>query len=525
MRLLDLNQHLLCTLLAHFFVIITSEILNYIEVDVYYMNIQKKFFLIFFGFSLALVLMLVLLIQWSIGKGMIEYVNTKEKQTLVPIVKKLTEEYKKNGDWQGWYGQQNKLHRLIADHLLESEFLNRPPFFSSQQHKPPGPRPRHDKLRNESPKGKHLPPPPRLSDSSAHYALLDSNKTLIAGMVFKGLEFSKTKIVVNDKTVGFLAVTKRDQLTQGYELDFIEQQQEYSWLIAMLLMSLVTLVALPLARHVVEPIKLITRGVHKLTQGNYKQPIHLKRKDELGELSRDYNELAVTLSENETARKRWLANISHELRTPIAILSGELEAMLDDIRPLTKSNISSANDELQHLKRLIEDLQQLTSADIGGMRYRKQHEDLAELLQSEMEKYRFYLSDAGMKLNLEFTDENIAVYADKTRLYQLFENIVNNAIKYSNGTELNISLRVDKESAEPLALITFEDDGAGVDNMHLDNLFEHLYRVENSRNRKTGGSGLGLSICRHIVTAHQGKITAEHASLGGLAIVIKLPIA
>ena len=144
-------------------------------------------------------------------------------------------------------------------------------------------------------------------------------------------------------------------------------------------MSLVALVTLPLARHLVEPLKLITQGMHKLTQGDYQQSINLKREDELGRLSRDYNELAHSLAESETTRKRWLANISHELRTPVAILRGELEAMLDEVRPLNKKNIASANDEVKHLQRLIDDLNLLTSADIGGMRYRKKNEELTKV--------------------------------------------------------------------------------------------------------------------------------------------------
>jgi two-component system sensor histidine kinase BaeS len=338
------------------------------------------------------------------------------------------------------------------------------------------------------------------------------------------LAYVKMPIKVNNRIVGFFAISKRNQLTQGYEVDFIEQQQHYLWLIALFVMGLVALVTFPLARHIVEPIKLITRGMHKLTQGDYQQSIVLKRQDELSELSRDYNELALTLAENDSARKRWLANISHELRTPVAILRGELEAMLDKVRPLSHTNITSANDEVKHLQRLIDDLNLLTSADIGGMNYRKQHEDLVLLMQSEAEKYRGYLADADISLTLDFSSPEATIYADKNRLVQLFENIINNCIKYSSATQLNLSVTVDKLTDKQVVIV-FEDNGVGVDELHFPHLFEHLYRVEDSRNRKTGGSGLGLSICRHIVMAHQGEITAEQSTLGGLAIVIKLPIA
>jgi two-component system sensor histidine kinase BaeS len=202
--------------------------------------------------------------------------------------------------------------------------------------------------------------------------------------------------------------------------------------------------------------------------------------------------------------------------------------MLGEVRPLTPKNIASANDEVIHLQRLIDDLNLLTSIDVGGMGYRKQHENLVTLIQSGSEKYRGYLADASIKLTLEFTSQAATIYADKNRLLQLFENIINNCIKYSSATQLKISVTLDilteklVEKSENTVLITVEDDG--VEESHLAHLFEHLYRVEDSRNRKTGGTGLGLSICGYIVIAHQRDITAQTSRLGGLAVMITSPL-
>jgi two-component system sensor histidine kinase BaeS len=298
------------------------------------------------------------------------------------------------------------------------------------------------------------------------------------------------------------------------------------------MMLFVVFITLPLARHVVEPIKLIAHGMNRLTQGDYKQSIDLHRSDELGELSRDYNELALTLAENESARKRWLANISHELRTPVAILSLELEAMLDGIRPMTKENVLSANDELKHLAKLIDDLHQLTIADVGGMQYTKLNEDITLLINGEKNKYQSYLADKNIALTLDLLNDPLYIYGDRTRLFQLFENIINNSIKYSEANTVKISSRITdshsgnltESTIKSFVILTFEDDGVGVEEQHLPHLFEYLYRTDESRNRKTGGAGIGLSICNSIVIAHQGEILASKSSLGGLAITIKLPI-
>ena len=363
----------------------------------------------------------------------------------------------------------------------------------------------------------------QLQDQSL-YVLLNKEQNIIAGHMRNEIEYEKKPIEVNDDVVGFFGFPLRKQLGDGYELAFVQQQKSYLWIIAFILMSFVSLITFPLARHVVGPIKLVMEGMHKLTLGYYQQKITLNRKDELGELGRDFNELALTLDRNDKARKRWLANISHELRTPVSILRGELEAMLDGVRPLIPQNINSANDEVKHLQCLIDDLHQLTSSDIGGMYYNKSECDLSKWLESEVAKYTGYLANANIKLESQLDSMPLPALIDPIRLCQLFDNLMNNCIKYSQANRVKISTTVYKDAEHRTVKITVEDNGVGVESEHLKNLFEYLYRVDDARNRQHGGSGLGLSICAHIVTGHQGTIVAEHASLGGLAIVIELPL-
>lgn len=489
------------------------------------MKIHNKLFLILFTFSFLLVTGLILLIQWSIGKGMVEYVNSKEIEALTPAIAQLESEYKKNNGWSSMQGNHKKFDDLLFLYLKDSEFIAGPPI----------PDPLRDialNLRKKAAKNdtqailslpldRRLPPNLR---GKIHYALLDAKNDVVVGDYALSEAYSKTAIVVDQVNVGWLAIPKRKKIMDGYELDFIQQQQNYLWIIALITMILVALITRFLARHLAEPIKLIIFGMHKLTQGDYKQKIALQREDELGELSRDFNELAMTLYENDSARKRWLANISHELRTPVAILRGELEAMLDKVRPLNTENIASANEEVKHLQHLIDDLQLLTSADIGGMHYRKQVIDINQWLYKEVEKYRSYLAATGISLTVEIASLAMPIYADTTRLCQLFENIINNCIKYADAKCVKISLLSENTGSDKQVLVMVEDDGIGVAEEHLTNLFEYLYRVDNSRNRQTGGSGLGLSICSHIVTAHQGTISAFESTLGGLGICIRLPM-
>ena len=330
-------------------------------------------------------------------------------------------------------------------------------------------------------------------------------------------------IVVEDRVVGFLAVSKRDHLTTGYELSFVEQQQRYIVLVALGLILVAMLIAIPLAAHFVRPIKRLTAAMSMLTSGEYQQRIDLKRKDEFAQLSRDYNELAATLQQNEQARKRWLTDISHELRTPVAVLKGELEAMLDGVRPLSLERIQSSNEEVKHLEKLLDDLHELTRNDLGTLHYRKESVDLIPLLREEANHYYTLLDEKNIEVKFGILPKQAIIFGDTKRLKQLLGNLFTNTAKYaSDGNILKVSAEVSQQQNE--IYLRFEDNGAGVDAEDLPKLFEHLFRVENSRNRETGGSGLGLSICKKIVDAHHGKISAFASDLGGLGILIVLPM-
>ncbi|MBB1377417.1 ATP-binding protein [Pseudoalteromonas sp. SR43-2] len=479
------------------------------------MKIHNKLFLILFSFTFSVIAGLVVLIQWSIGQGVIDFVNAKEVKALEPLVVQLAKQYEQNPSWERVVGNGENFRKLIESQLENSQFLPRPP-------EGPGPRggmmrrppPDHIRLGGE----RRLPP-----ENIAHYALLDENKQRVVGKYLSDLKYITTPIIVSDKVVGYLAVSKRDSLVDGYELDFLQQQTNYLWFIALAAVLLTLLVTFLLSRHLVSPVKQIANGMHRLTQGNYETKLTLERKDELGQLSEDFNTLAFTLAKDEQVRKRWLANISHELRTPMSILLGELEAMLLGIREPNAKNISSANDEALHLKRLIDDLHMLNSAELGGMHYTMQPTDMALLLNTIEQKYQVLLEQHNIKIYLLNSAKYITVQADKTRLLQLLDNILMNAVHYAQCTTISLTAKNISIKGQTYLELIIEDNGVGVEQSHLSHLFEYLYRVDSSRNRQEGGSGLGLSICQHIVKGHKGEIAAEKASLGGLAIIIRLP--
>lgn len=479
------------------------------------MKIHNKLFLILFSFSFLLITGLVLLMQWSIGQGMVDYVNAKEVKALQPLTAKLVKRYQVESSWQSLAGDNRKFYSLVQQQLRESLFIPSMPA-PSRTNRPF--RAERDMQRPQPPE--HRPPPGHQAD----YALLDSTNLVIAGHLKSNLDYVFIPIKLEKKQIGSIAVSKRSGLIDGYELDFLEQQTSYFWFIGLIALSCTLLITFFLARNLVGPVKQIAKGMHLLSQGDYEYKLNLERQDELGKLSEDYNTLALTLARNEQARKRWLANTSHELRTPIAILMGELEAMQLGVRPLTVENIRSANDEAEHLKRLIDDLHMLNSAQLGGMHFTMKPLILSELLEAVEQKYSAIFQQHKIEFAINNPAQQLTLSADKTRMMQLFGNLLMNAVHYAQCSKLLVSIKQVSQAQQNHIKITVEDNGVGVKDAHLPHLFEYLYRVDDARNRQQGGSGLGLSLCQHIVQAHKGEITAVRSPLGGLGILIKLPL-
>ena len=465
------------------------------------MRIQNKLLLVLVLSSSLVVIIMFALVQRSLDRGMLEYANTKMVAQLQPVTETLAALYEKQGNWQVVRDKPKLLRQALLPVIRDKKM-------------------------------RHLLPPPSKHDKNERkskvygVALVDSQGKLVAGQIHRHSKSTRIPIHSSQQAVGWLVLPKRRSLTDGFELRFIEQQTKALAAISAVVLLVAFMVALPLSRHFVQPIKKLAASTLKLTQGNYDLSLDTQRQDELGQLARDFNNMASTLKTNENNRKRWLANTSHELRTPLAILRGELEAMLDGVRPINADNIQSAQQEVLHLAKLIDDLYQLSNADLGSLRYQKTTLDLVELLEKAAATHRPLFEQQGLCLEMNIAADHALVWADLDRLQQLFNNLLANSQKYTDGSDSKKGhVIVSLTSINTRHTITIEDSPPGVPDAALPQLFDHLYRVENSRNRATGGSGLGLAICQQIVAAHDGNISAEHSELGGLKITVQLPAA
>ncbi len=366
---------------------------------------------------------------------------------------------------------------------------------------------------------------PRPSDGkipNGPLLILDADKKTIYGSHPPDLNFDFRPVIVRDKTVGYVGLMSPRHFLHPMQVQFLSRQKLSLVLGASGMVLVAIIISFPLARRLVKPIKEIAAATHSIASGRYATRISSSSSSELGQLARDFNAMALTLEKNEKERRQWVADISHELRTPVAVLQGEIEALLDGIHKITPETIRSLHAETLRLKYLVEDLYQLSLSDLGALTYQKEYLDPIDVLRDSVESYRTEFDRKHISLTLDVSgDVKTTAFADRKRLSQLFLNVLENSLRYTDaGGELRVGAQVDND----FLTIEFQDSEPGVCARDRERLFERFYRVEESRNRESGGAGLGLTICKNIVDAHEGMISAHESPLGGLLIRIALPV-
>jgi len=529
------------------------------------MKIFTKLILALLLTSLLILTIIFTVVQLSFDRGMLDYVNQKQLENLQLFSENLSRYYQKKGNWESLLTDNDvEQGRRSPNHFSRTEqrrsgkkFRVKPKdrkipsmnyvwlkiFRLSEQgenltdnidiyvtehsteysFRPP--RPPRDKIRDSRPPNRNEPrkrkgPPPGFSREGGLPSLLDANKNLVIGHFSEN--FSLKPINLHNQIIGYIALPPAIHLTDKFDLAFAKQMQKNMLYTFFGFFVLIILIALPLSRHFILPIKRLERSMRLLNKGDFKVSLKVRGKDELASLSQNFNDLAQTLKQNEDSRNRWLANISHELRTPIAIIKSEIEAIEDGIRPFDLQSLHSLSEEVQHLQKLVADLTELTNAEIGALRYQKERINLSKLLEQNIARHQHQANEIGLSISCNIESKNLCVWADETRINQLFDNFLNNSIKYTQAPG-GIFVKLIKSSGT--AIITIDDTLPCVPTESLGKLFEHLYRVDSSRNRKTGGAGLGLSLCKSIILAHNGSITASESPKGGLRIHCTLPLA
>jgi two-component system sensor histidine kinase BaeS len=309
-------------------------------------------------------------------------------------------------------------------------------------------------------------------------------------------------------------------VADGGDQRFQRGQAQATLAIVALALVLAALIAWWVSRTLLAPVQRVAAATHQLAAGHHDVRVPVDSQDEVGQLARDFNHLALTLGRNENLRREFMADVSHELRTPLGILKGELEALEDGIVALDADAVRSLQAEVARIGGLVEDLHELALSDAGALSYRQEPLDLAALVQRVAQAHQSRMDSAGVHLEVHTQGLSATVSGDAARLQQLLDNLLENSRRYTDAPG---TVQVTLHSAGADWVLRIQDSAPGVPQAMQSQLFDRFFRVDASRNSATGGSGLGLAICRNIVQAHGGQIEATASPLGGVCITVCLP--
>jgi len=347
-----------------------------------------------------------------------------------------------------------------------------------------------------------------LADSQGS-VISDTDGELIGQTLSSAQLANGAQIVVKDSLAGTILVTPSDitgaNTPAGQFLASVKQSIILSVIIASLIALLLGAV---LFFQITAPLRQLNKAAGAIAQGDLSQRVTYRSQDELGELSQTFNQMADSLARAETQRQHLLADVAHELRTPITVIRANLEGMLDGVLPLDVEQVAALHDETLLLNRLVGDLRLLSLAEAGELKLERKDTDLGGLIRQVVERSKVQAQQKGINLESEIPDDLPKIWIDSDRITQVLNNLVSNALRYSTQGG-KITIRAARYPSLGNAIeVSVTDTGPGIDPTALPYVFDRFYRADPSRSRNSGGSGLGLAIVKQLVEAHGGKVAA-----------------
>jgi two-component system, OmpR family, sensor histidine kinase BaeS len=366
--------------------------------------------------------------------------------------------------------------------------------------------------------------------STTHYTLIDTNHTVKysnfrnqANPVVSDQELKQAiPLKVNQEIIGWLILSPFPSQwgPNTPERIFLDNINRATLLSALGAIALALAVGGLLALTLTKSIREMTEVTHEIARGKFGRQVKVRSKDELGELASSFNKMSIDLEKATESRKQMTADIAHDLRTPLSIISGYAEALSDNKLPGSPEIYKILYQETQHLSRLVDDLRTLTQADSGELALILQPTSPSELLGRVLARHAVAAQQKGVSLKLDI-DENLPlINIDPERISQVLDNLINNAFRYLSpqGT-----IMLSARKTEPFLSVQVRDNGSGIAVDDLPHIFDRFYRGDPSR-QQNGESGLGLAIAKSIVEAHGGRISAESHPGNGTVFTINLPL-
>lgn len=521
------------------------------------LTLSRKIFLALAALLIVLLLSFVGFSIVALQRGLGAYVAEIEIRRMDWLSQLLLKHYTANGDWKKLRDNDDAWHRLqlgqsamVIDGAAAPDDRRLPPWY---ERRAPGTQgdgaPQAEPSSGLSPTAS--PPPPQLDLLPRRFlmpppgffpglagppdsifrrlAVLDAHGALVVGATIDPENAARRPIRHGRTVVGYLALAPMQGLESEADRAFLARQSGVIALTGLCGLAFALVLSWLLARRWFQPIDALTQAAQDVARGRLSTRVAVHGSDELALLGKTFNDMAQRLDTAEASRRAWLADAAHELRTPLAAMRAEIEALQDGVRSFDERTALRMHRQVIRLGQLVDDLR-------SSMR--EPQSDLLKapvyplsLLKEALDHTRDRFAQRGIALDRDALDRIAAsaqpvIDGDAHRLHQVFMNLLENTLAYTDaGGQLRIGVSVEGAWTGNCLTLVFDDSAPGVPEEEIPRLFDRLFRGETSRSRALGGSGLGLSICRATLEAHGGSIEAAPSPLGGLRMTITLPLA
>jgi two-component system sensor histidine kinase BaeS len=317
-------------------------------------------------------------------------------------------------------------------------------------------------------------------------------------------------------------------LSGPLEQSFIQSVNKSTWITALITAALAALVGVLFARKITAPIKELSKAARKISGGDLSQRVTVNSNDEIGELGKAFNTMSTSIEKNIQLKHRLMVDVVHEIKTPLTVIQGNLEAMLDGVIEPTPKKIAAIHTETLLLARLLNDLRDATLAQENELDLQRELQNIGPIARQVVEMFEPRAREEQKNLEARIPDGLPDSFIDQQRISQVLYNLLNNALKYTGeGDSIKIDVHIDTEingTGKPVILVTISDTGTGISDEDLPHVFDHFYRVDESRARISGGSGIGLAIVKHLVEAHGGIVWAKSELGVGSSFFFTIPL-
>jgi two-component system OmpR family sensor kinase len=410
------------------------------------------------------------------------------------MVDRLADYYQTNGSWQG------------VETILRWEHTAPEPWIGTRPDRGPG---QFQMI---------------LADAAGH-VVYDRPGELLGRTLTADEQAASRTIDVDGETVGLLVIVvpPRPDFLGPLEQWFVSRLQWWLVIGAVLAGALGLLLGVILSRSLTAPLRRLADAARAVAGRDFSRRVKEEGSTEVAEVAQAFNQMTAALEQSEQLRQNMVADVAHELRTPLSVLQGNLQAILDDVYTMDKAEIARLFDETRLLSRLVDDLRELALADAGQLRLNRRPSEVAPVIESMLDSLTIAAESQEVNLSAQVPDDLPLVQADPDRLGQVLRNLVVNALQHTPvGGSVVVTATATPEAVE----IAVSDTGEGIAPEDLAYVFERFWRAERSRTRDKrwpGSTGLGLSVAQSLVQAQGGRIWAESVAGQGSTFRFTLP--